>query len=200
MPVTLPLVERDAVISDEISAIHAPIPAGRATRFCASFPILYRMGTSDTPPPLRVDELGERSVALAMDHEAAVEHVREVFSATGFALPTTFSPSERINEELEREVAPYTVIGLGVPSAGDHALEAGDKRVGALFPCSVVVWETDDGTQEVYHLSMMHLAREIGLAPDDERWGALVAQVDKLVDDAFGNLGRDPDGGREAAG
>jgi uncharacterized protein (DUF302 family) len=148
------------------------------------------MVNDQTVPALRTEELGERAVSLDMAHEAAVEHVREVFSAVGFAIPTEFSPSERINADVDSDVEPYTVVGLGVPAAGDHALEAADPRVGALFPCSVVVRETDPGRQEVYHLSTMALARRIGLAPDDERWGALEAQVERLVDDAFADLGR----------
>lgn len=148
------------------------------------------MGDETTAPPLRTETLGERSVNLAMDHEAAVEHVQSTFSDVGFTIPMEFSPSERISAELDDDIDPYTVVGLGIPAAGDHALEAGDPRVGALFPCTVAVWETEPGHQEVYHLSTMHLAREVGLAPDDERWGALEAQVDKLVDDGFANLGR----------
>jgi uncharacterized protein (DUF302 family) len=147
------------------------------------------MSNDATVPALRTEELGERAVTLDMAHEEAVEHVREVFSAVGFAIPTSFSPSERINADLDSEVEPYTVVGLGVPAAGDHALEAADPRVGALFPCSVVVRETGPGRQEVYHLSTMALARQVGLAPDDERWGALEAQVERLVDDAFADLG-----------
>lgn len=134
--------------------------------------------------------LGERSVTLGMDHQQAIDHVRSVFREVGFSLPTQFSPSERINAEQDAEMAPYTVVGLGIPAAGDHAFDVAGPEVGALFPCSVVIWQSDPGTQIVYHLSVMRLAREIGLAPDDDRWGALVAQVDKLIDDAFADLGR----------
>ncbi|MEF8852867.1 MAG: DUF302 domain-containing protein [Haloarculaceae archaeon] len=146
-------------------------------------------GVSD--PALSPERLGERSVTLRMDHEAALSHVRDVFGEVGFSFPTEFSPSERIGEERDADPEPYTVVGLGVPAAGEHALEAGGKRVGALFPCSVVVRETGPGVQEVYHLSVMQVAQAIGIAPDDERWGALVAQVQSMIDDAFADLGKD---------
>jgi uncharacterized protein (DUF302 family) len=138
---------------------------------------------------LQPEALGERSITLRMDHETAVDHVRSVFREVGFSLPTQFSPAERINTEQDADMAPYTVVGLGIPAAGDHALAVAGPRVGALFPCTVVIWESDPGEQVVYHLSVMRLARKLGLAPDNDRWGALVAQVEKLVDDAFADLG-----------
>lgn len=140
--------------------------------------------------PGRTADLGERSVTLRMAHEAAVDHVRDVFTEVGFSIPTEFSPSDRIAAEQGTDVDPYRVIGLGIPAAGDHALAAADPRVGALFPCSVVVWETAPGVQEVYHLSSMRLADHLDLVEDEEAWGALVAQLDNLVDDAFADLGR----------
>lgn len=143
----------------------------------------------DSTPRLRPEEFGERSVTLQMGHEEALAHVRDVFGEVGFSLPTEFSPAERINAERDTDLAPYTVVGVGIPAAGEHALEAGGKRVGALFPCSVVVWETEPGVQQVYHLSIMRLAQAVGLAPNGERWGALVAQVENMMDDAFADLG-----------
>jgi len=151
------------------------------------------MSTDDTPPGLRTDELGERSVTLRTDHATALEAVRTAVSAVGFSIPTEFSPADRINEEHDADLAPYTVLGLGVPAAAEHALEAGDPRVGALFPCRVVVRQIEPGLQELYHLDTMRLAQEVELAPEDERWAALVAQIERMVDDAFARLDRRTD-------
>jgi len=151
------------------------------------------MSTDDAPRGLRTDELGERSVTLRTDHATALDGVRDAVSTVGFSVPTEFSPADRINEQHDADLAPYTVLGLGVPAAAEHALDAGDPRVGALFPCRVVVREVDAGRQEVYHLDTMRLAQEVGLAPDDERWAALVAQIEQMVDDAFARLGRRTD-------
>lgn len=149
------------------------------------------MGTSNTVPEIRREQLGEREVVLKMEHEAAVDHVRSVFRTVGFAVPSEFSPSDRINAARDDDVDPYHVLGFGVPDAGAHALDVGDERVGALFPCSVVVWESEPGVQHVYHLSRMRIASELGLAPDTGAWRALVAQLEKMVDDAFAALDRD---------
>lgn len=147
------------------------------------------MENGEQTAALQPAALGERSVTLRMNHENALEHVRSVFSDVGFSLPTQFSPAERINSEQDADMGPYTVVGLGIPAAGEHALDVAGPRVGALFPCSIVIWENASGDQEVYHLSVMRLAREIGLAPDSDKWGSLIAQVEKLIDDAFADLG-----------
>ncbi|HKL28111.1 MAG TPA: DUF1684 domain-containing protein [Natrialbaceae archaeon] len=80
-------------------------------------------------------------------------------------------------------------MGLGLPAAAAHALDAAGRRIGALFPCRIVVWEAEPGFQHVYHLNTMLLARETGLAPDTETWTALVAQLEDMIDDAFATLG-----------
>ena len=64
-------------------------------------------------------------------------------------------------------------MGLGLPAAAAHALDAAGRRIGALFPCRIVVWEAEPGFQHVYHLNTMLLARETGLAPDTETWSAV---------------------------
>jgi uncharacterized protein (DUF302 family) len=70
----------------------------------------------------------------------------------------------------------------------DRALDASDGRIGGLFPCGVVVRQTEPGTQEVYHVSIMRIARIIGMAPDDEAWTDIVAETGEMVDEAFAAL------------
>ena len=70
----------------------------------------------------------------------------------------------------------------------DRALDASDNRIGGLFPCNVVVWESEPGVQEVYHVSIMRIARLVGMAPDDDEWASIVAETGDLVEDAWSNL------------
>jgi uncharacterized protein (DUF302 family) len=60
--------------------------------------------------------------------------------------------------------------------------------MGALFPCNVVVWETDPGVQTVYHVSIMRIARLVGLAPDDEEMESIVSDTGDLVAAAWAAL------------
>ena len=44
------------------------------------------MGLAFDPSELDADDIGEKQTTLEMDHEEAVEHVREVAEATGFGV------------------------------------------------------------------------------------------------------------------
>ena len=137
------------------------------------------------PTQLDDEDVGVKRTTLEMDHEAAVEHVRETFLDAGFGVPVEFSPSELLNEKIDADRDPYYVLGACNPAIADRALDASEKRLGGLFPCNVVVWEEEPGTQTVYHVSIMRIARLVGLAPDDEVMADIVADTGALADEAF---------------
>jgi uncharacterized protein (DUF302 family) len=56
------------------------------------------------------------------------------------------------------------------------------------MPCNVVVWQEAPNRQRVYHVSIMRIARLVGMAPDDETMADIVAETGTLVDEAFENL------------
>lgn len=140
--------------------------------------------------PSRVDgeAIGEKRATLEMDHQEAVEHVRETFSEVGFGFPAEFSPSELLNEKVDADRDPYYFLGACNPGVADRALDASDGRIGALFPCGVVVRQEEPGRQTVYHVSIMRIARMVGMAPDDEAWADIVAETGELVDEAYDRL------------
>jgi uncharacterized protein (DUF302 family) len=155
------------------------------------------------PTALGGTDVGEKRATLEMGHEEAIEHVREAFVDAGFGVPEEFSPSELLNEKVDREAQsasgsrtqsddadrdPYYVLGACNPNMADWALDASDGRIGALFPCNVVIWQEEPGRQTVYHVSIMRIARLVGMAPDDEEWADIVAETGKLVDEAWANL------------
>jgi uncharacterized protein (DUF302 family) len=140
--------------------------------------------------PRKIDPAaaGEKRTSLEMDHEAAVEHVRETFLEAGFGVPVEFSPAELLNEKVDADRDPYYVLGACNPRMADRALEASEGRIGALFPCNVIVWQDSPGVQTVYHVSIMRIARLVNLAPDDEEWADIVAETGEMVDAAFAAL------------
>ena len=140
------------------------------------------------PAAVRSEDIGEKRATLEMAHEDAVEHVREVFTAAGFGVPVEFSPSELLNEKVDADRDPYYVLGACNPAMADRALDASDGRIGALFPCNVIVWEEAPGVQTVYHVSIMRIARLVGMAPDDDVWADVVAETGEMVDEAFAGL------------
>ena len=74
----------------------------------------------------------------------------------------------------------------------DRALDGSDRRIGGLFPCNVVVWEREPGVQQGYHVSIMRIARLVGMAPDNKEWTDIVADTGELVADLFERIEADP--------
>ena len=140
------------------------------------------------PTAIDPEDIGEHHATLEMDHEAAIEHVREAFTDAGFGVPVEFSPSEMLNEKIGADRDPYYVLGACNPAVADQALDASENRIGGLFPCNVIVWEKEDGLQHVYHVSIMRIARLVGMAPDDKTWESIVDETGDLVEEAWSNL------------
>jgi uncharacterized protein (DUF302 family) len=137
------------------------------------------------PSRLDADDIGTKRTTLEMSHEEAVEHVREVFTDVGFGIPVEFSPSELLNEKVAADRDPYYVLGACNPAIADRALDASENRLGGLFPCNVVVWEDEPGVQTVYHVSIMRIARLVGMAPDDDAMADIIEDTGELADEAF---------------
>ncbi|SDJ55295.1 Uncharacterized conserved protein, DUF302 family [Halovenus aranensis] len=140
------------------------------------------------PTELSEEDIGEHRVTLAMDHEEAVEFVRKCCEETGFGIPVEFSPAELLNEKVAADRDPYYVLGACNPNVADKALDASEKQIGGLFPCNMIIWEQEPGRQQVYHVSIMRIARLVGMAPDDEEWEDIVAETGELVGECFERL------------
>ncbi|WP_128905285.1 DUF302 domain-containing protein [Halorubrum amylolyticum] len=140
------------------------------------------------PHELDPEEYGETQTTLEADHESAIERVREVCLDAGFGIPVEFSPSEMLNEKVGADRDPYYVLGACNPEMANRALDATDGRIGALFPCNMVIWESAPGEQVVYHVSIMKIARLLGLPTDDEEMDAIVADTGEMVDAVFDEL------------
>jgi uncharacterized protein (DUF302 family) len=140
------------------------------------------------PAAVNPEDIGEEQVVLGLSHEQAVEVVREACEAAGFGIPVEFSMSGLLNEKIGAERDPYYVLGACNPEVADRALDGSNQRIGALAPCNVVVWQESPGRQRVYHVSIMRIARLVGMAPDDETWDAIVADTGEYVGDLFSRL------------
>ncbi len=140
------------------------------------------------PHELDPEEYGEKRTTLATDHEAAIERVREVCADAGFGVPVEFSPSELLNEKVDADRDPYYVLGACNPAMADRALDATEGRIGALFPCNMIIHETAPGEQAVYHVSIMKIARLLGLAVDDEEMDAIIGDTGEMVETVFEEL------------
>ena len=145
------------------------------------------------PEALAAGDIGEERATLRMEHDEAIEHVREAFTDAGFGVATEFSASEMLNEKVDAGRDPYYVLGACNPEVADRALDASDGHIGALFPCNMIVWQEEPGVQRVYHVSIMRIARLVGLAPDDDTWDDIVADTGDYVDECFSRLAEHDD-------
>jgi uncharacterized protein (DUF302 family) len=136
------------------------------------------------PTEIDSEDIGEEQTTLEMEHDEAVEHVRETCEAVGFGVPTEFSASEVLNEKVDADRDPYYVLGACSPEMANRALEE-TLDMGALFPCNMVVHQVEPGVQRVYHLSIMRVARLVGIAPDNDAWQGIVEDTGELVEDFF---------------
>ncbi len=136
---------------------------------------------------MKPEDLGEKSVTLEMEHEEAVEYVREVCMKHGFGIAVEFSVSQILNEKVGADRSPYYVLGACNPKVADRALDLTNK-IGGLFPCNMVIWEEEPGVQTVYHLSIMKIARLLGIAEDG--WDEIIEETGKIVGAVFDELGK----------
>ena len=139
------------------------------------------------PADIDPEDYGEHQTVLEMEHGEAIEHVREVCLDVGFGVPVEFSPSELLNEKVDADRDPYYVLGACNPEVADRVLDV-SKQMGGLFPCNMVIWEEAPGQQRVYHVSIMKIARLLGIVPDDEEMQSIVDQTGELVAETFERL------------
>ncbi|ELY98703.1 hypothetical protein C482_11515 [Natrialba chahannaoensis JCM 10990] len=139
------------------------------------------------PATIDPEAYGEKQTVLEMDHEEAVEFVREVCTDCGFGIPVEFSPAELLNEKIDADRDPYYVLGACNPEIANKALDE-TNRIGGLFPCNVIIWEEEPGRQRVYHVSIMKIAHLLGTAPDNEAWDDILDETGELTETLFEEL------------
>jgi uncharacterized protein (DUF302 family) len=75
-----------------------------------------------------------------------VGRVREALKQEGFGIITEIDVAATMKEKLDRDVAPYVILGACNPGYAHQVLEA-DPELGLFLPCNVVVYETAGGTR-----------------------------------------------------
>jgi uncharacterized protein (DUF302 family) len=81
----------------------------------------------------------------AMPYDEAVARTKEALKSQGFGVLTEIDVKKTMKEKLDIDFRSYVIIGACNPPLAHAALTA-DVDIGALLPCNVIVYETDDGT------------------------------------------------------
>jgi len=144
------------------------------------------------PATVDPEDFGEQQATLEMDHEEAIQYVRAVCEEAGFGFPAEFSPSKMLNEKVDADREPYYVLGACNPKMADRALDATGGKIGALFPGNMVIWQAEPGLHRDYHVSIMKIARLLGMSTDDEELDDIIDETGKMVETVFEQLENKP--------
>jgi uncharacterized protein (DUF302 family) len=75
---------------------------------------------------------------------SVVEETVDALEAEGFGVLCDIDVQATFAKKLDAEFRRYRILGACNPALAKQGLEL-DVRLGALLPCNVVVYETDDG-------------------------------------------------------
>lgn len=84
---------------------------------------------------------------LSGEFDAVLGQVEDALSAEGFGVLCDIDVQETFAEklDLDEEFRKYRILGACNPALAHEGLGE-ELRLGALLPCNVVVYETDEGT------------------------------------------------------
>ena len=115
-------------------------------------------------------------------YDAVLAKVPEVLKAQGFGVLTRIDVKQTLKEKIGAEFRRYQILGACNPKFAHQALTA-DLAIGSLLPCSVAVWEEDDGRVTVNAVDPMQT-----IAAGDPRFAPVAAQVRELLERALAAL------------
>lgn len=79
------------------------------------------------------------------DFDAVVADVTDALEDEGFGVMCDINVREKLEGHLDISFPKYRILGACNPELAHEAIKA-ERGIGALLPCNIVVYETDDGT------------------------------------------------------
>jgi uncharacterized protein (DUF302 family) len=83
------------------------------------------------------------SVTLSVTFEEAITRVREAFKAEGFGVLTEMNVQQTLQEKIDLQMDPYTILGMCNPLLASRAIAA-EPNIGLFLPCNVLVARRGD--------------------------------------------------------
>jgi uncharacterized protein (DUF302 family) len=127
---------------------------------------------------------------LEVPFEDAVPHVQLEHELAGFETVAVSRMDEMVRGVLGEEVPRTALLVVCHAEVAKAALDV-DHTLAAMMPCVTGVYEDDDGTVHVHHLSTTKAMRDLGAAPGDpDAVQALVDMTGELMDEVWANIER----------
>ncbi len=109
--------------------------------------------------------------------------IPEALKTEGFGILTRIDVKSTMKEKLGVDFRRYQILGACNPGYAHKALSA-DLSIGSLLPCSVAVWEEDDGRVTVNAVDPMQT-----IAAGDPRFEPVAKEVRAKLARALERLG-----------
>ncbi|MBD3230582.1 MAG: DUF302 domain-containing protein [Candidatus Lokiarchaeota archaeon] len=120
---------------------------------------------------------------LSMEFDKAIDRVKKIIEEEGFSVMLVKDIDKIFKKRLDlKEYPRYTIVLACNPKFAKAALDV-SKNTGLLFPCSFAIYE-DKNKVYIGHASIMKIAPEVGLAPDDEM-KSVIEETGKAVHAAW---------------
>lgn len=119
------------------------------------------------------------TVQTPLDYAAAVEAITAALKQEGFGVLTTIDMQSTIKAKLDKDIAPYTILGACNPPLAYRAVSA-EPEIGLLLPCNVVVYVDDAGQTIVSAIdpeAMFRLVQRADLMPIAQEVAARLRRV-----------------------
>jgi len=86
---------------------------------------------------------------VELTYEETIARVTETLKTQGFGILTEIDVKQTLKKKLDKDVAPYVILGACNPPLAHQALTE-EQDIGLLLPCNVVVYEdTESGNTVV---------------------------------------------------
>ncbi|MFB6087120.1 MAG: DUF302 domain-containing protein [Haloarculaceae archaeon] len=114
------------------------------------------------------------------EFDDVVDRTVDALEAEGFGVLCDIDVQATMREKLDADFRQYRILGACNPSLAHEALEA-ELQLGALLPCNVIVYETDDGAVGVSAVDPERLLSLVDNPSLDETASEVRARFERVL-------------------
>lgn len=111
----------------------------------------------------------------------ALDKTNAALANNGFGVLTSIDVKATLKKKIDKDVAPYTILGACNPKLASEALEA-EPHIGVFMPCNVILREVDGGV-EVSAVDMAGPVEQLNNAALNDVFERANALLQKVIDE-----------------